>query len=116
MKKYRVYLGACPSYEPVQIQNVIREGLTHLSFSLPASGRIVIKPNLVMAHPKIATDSYTRPEIIEGILANLSIHHNVNIIKVSRKLSIEFNASNNNCQMYYNIHIFYCFETIVPYP
>jgi uncharacterized protein (DUF362 family) len=68
MKKYTVYLGACSDYNPDTAASIIETALTHISPAKPISGKIVIKPNLVLAHPKVAPDCYTRKEIIEGIL------------------------------------------------
>lgn len=68
MKKYTVYLGSCDSYDPESTADVIRKALEHLNLAKPISGKVVIKPNLVMAHPKVATDNYTRKEVAEGIL------------------------------------------------
>ncbi len=67
-KKYRVYLGACENYDAEQIAGVLEEAMRHGLLNRPISGRVVIKPNLVMAHPKVATESYTRKEVIEAIL------------------------------------------------
>ncbi|NQT27057.1 DUF362 domain-containing protein [candidate division KSB1 bacterium] len=73
MRKPRVFLGNCSAYHAEDIKDVIREGLSQLALTKPISGRITIKPNLVMAHPKVATDGYTRAEVIGGILANLNL-------------------------------------------
>jgi uncharacterized protein (DUF362 family) len=87
MRKYRVFLGACPAYHAEDIKDVIREGLTQIKLQKSITGRITIKPNLVMAHPKVATDGYTRPEVIDGILANLNLakktNHCVKIVEKS---------------------------------
>jgi uncharacterized protein (DUF362 family) len=68
MKKYTVYIGSCSDYNPDTAASIIETALNHISLSRPISGKIAIKPNLVLVHPKVATDSYTRKEIIEGIL------------------------------------------------
>jgi uncharacterized protein (DUF362 family) len=72
MKSYSVFLGECSSYDASQISEIIRQALDVVPLAKPFSGRIVIKPNLVMAHPKIATESFTRKEVIEGILQVLA--------------------------------------------
>lgn len=71
MKKYPVYLGKCESYNPDAIYQMIRKALDVVPLSKKITGKVVIKPNLVMAHPKIATDGFTRKEIIEAILIML---------------------------------------------
>jgi len=74
VKKYPVYLGACPEYDADKITAVISEALRVVPLQKPISGKVVIKPNLVMAHPKIATDGYTRSEVIEAILRTVQTH------------------------------------------
>lgn len=68
MNKYKVYLGSCNEYDPDAAASIIERALAEFSLSKPITGKVVIKPNLVMAHPKVATESYTRKEVIEGIL------------------------------------------------
>ena len=71
MNPYFVYLGRCQEYNPELIAAVLSKALTQRPQNLPAQGRIVIKPNLVMAHPKIATEAYTRKEVVAGLLTYL---------------------------------------------
>jgi len=68
MKKYRVYLGACDSYDVDKITAVLDRALSHDLLQRPITGKVVIKPNLVMAHPRVATESYTRKEVIEAVI------------------------------------------------
>jgi uncharacterized protein (DUF362 family) len=68
VKKYPVYAAACEQYDVERISAVIEEALKVVPLKKPLTGKVVIKPNLVMAHPKVATESYTRPEVVEGIL------------------------------------------------
>lgn len=72
MKPYRVYLGACSEYSAEKISALISDAYQKGVFSKRPFGKIVIKPNLVMAHPKVATESFTRKQVIEGILKFLS--------------------------------------------
>ncbi|HDQ44931.1 MAG TPA: DUF362 domain-containing protein [bacterium] len=72
MKTFAVYLGTCSAYDPTGIAGLIRRALEVIPLSRPMTGRIVVKPNLVMAHPKIATESFTRKEVIEGILRTVA--------------------------------------------
>ncbi len=65
---FTVYLGACGEYNPGSVASIIEQALSHIPLAKPISGKIVIKPNLVMAHPKVATESFTRKEVVEGIL------------------------------------------------
>jgi uncharacterized protein (DUF362 family) len=71
MDKYPVYLDTCPTYDVDRIVSIIEQALENIPLTKPISGRVVIKPNLVMAHPKIATEGFTRKEVIEGILRTI---------------------------------------------
>jgi len=68
MKKYSVFLGSCSDYNPDTVAGIIEQALKTFSLPKPITGKIVIKPNLVLVHPKVATDCYTRKEVVEGIL------------------------------------------------
>lgn len=68
MSKYKVYLGSCPHYKTNQLQSVINKGMNHIELNQPIIGHVVIKPNLVMAHPVIAPSGFTRSEVVEGLL------------------------------------------------
>ena len=68
MKTFTVHVGCCSEYNPERIAEIIRTALDGIPLRKPISGNVVIKPNLVMAHPKIATESFTRREVVEGIL------------------------------------------------
>lgn len=68
MSSYPVYLGLCNHYDSEKIYQVLQAALAVIPLQKQLSGKIVIKPNLVMAHPKIATEGFTRAEVIESIL------------------------------------------------
>jgi len=68
METYTVYLGACAEYDVGKITSIIKTAIEKISLPKPITGKVVIKPNLVMAHPKVAPECYTRKEVIEGIL------------------------------------------------
>lgn len=68
MKTYPVYLGSCTDYDTDRITRVLEKALGSIRLSKPIAGKVVIKPNLVMAHPKVATESYTRKEVVASIL------------------------------------------------
>ncbi|MDO9547975.1 MAG: DUF362 domain-containing protein [Candidatus Marinimicrobia bacterium] len=71
MSNYKVFIYACPDYDPDLITGLISETIAMMQLTKPIQGNIVIKPNLVMAHPKVATESYTRCEVIEGIIRTI---------------------------------------------
>lgn len=68
MKTYAVHVGHCSQYDPDRIEEALLRGLENVRLERPLFGRIVIKPNIVMAHPVIATEGYTRPEVTEAVL------------------------------------------------
>jgi uncharacterized protein (DUF362 family) len=68
MEKYRVYLGSCLDYNADTVASIIEQAMQKIPLLKPISGKIVVKPNLVMAHPKVATEGFTRKEVVEGVL------------------------------------------------
>jgi uncharacterized protein (DUF362 family) len=68
MKKYQVYLGSCPGYNTDNVAAIIAQALEKTPLAKPIAGKVVIKPNLVMAHPKVATECFTRSEVMAGVL------------------------------------------------
>ncbi len=86
-KKFQVYLGTCEVYNADSVASIIDEALNHLTLGKPISGNVVIKPNLVMAHSKVATESFTRKEVVEGIIKTIlkrgSEIHRIDIVEKS---------------------------------
>lgn len=68
MSAYQVYLGACPAYDSSQISDHIQSAIFGFDSMPEPKGLVVIKPNLVLAHPHVATEGFTRPEVVEGIV------------------------------------------------
>ena len=68
MSQEKVVLRHVPDYDPKKIKDVIKEGLEELGLIHSNHQRITIKPNVVMAHHKVAPSAYTRPEFLEGLL------------------------------------------------
>jgi uncharacterized protein (DUF362 family) len=85
MKKPIVILRRAPAYDPAAIEKIIREGLEELDLSSRVKGRLTIKPNVVMAHPKVAPSAFTRPEFLEGLIRALKSHAGVEEITVAEK-------------------------------
>jgi len=67
----KVILRRAPDYDPERIAAIVRDGLTELGLAGRVRGRVVLKPNVVMAHKKIAPSAYTRPEFMDGVLRAL---------------------------------------------
>jgi len=71
-KKEKVIIRRSPDYNPEIIKKIVQEGLSEFGLSSKAKGKITIKPNVVMAHHKIAPSAFTRPEFIDGLLGALT--------------------------------------------
>ncbi len=64
----RVLLFHCDAYDAGRIRTIVASAMEELG--LRPSGRTLVKPNLVCAGEPFA-HAYTRPEIVEGVLAAL---------------------------------------------
>jgi uncharacterized protein (DUF362 family) len=85
-EKEKVILRRLPSYNPEKIKGIIREGLDELDLTSKIQGRITIKPNVVMAHHKLAPSAYTRPEFLDGVLGAITASNgNAKKITVAEK-------------------------------
>ena len=67
----KVLLRRAPEYNPEIIQKIITEGMDELGIKKTTRENITIKPNVVMAHHKLAPSAFTRPEFIDGLLRSL---------------------------------------------
>ncbi|MGD8538568.1 MAG: DUF362 domain-containing protein [Candidatus Aminicenantes bacterium] len=76
-EKENVILRRLPSYDPDRIEGIIREGLEDLGLTSKVQGRITIKPNVVMAHHKVAPSAYTRPEFLDGVLGAITTSNGI---------------------------------------
>jgi uncharacterized protein (DUF362 family) len=66
-QRHRVLIRRCDAYDPDRIAGIIREGMADLGAR--PRGRILLKPNLVMAHPQIFPHAFTRKEFLDGAVA-----------------------------------------------
>ena len=85
MTKPKVILRRAPVYDPAAIEAVIRDGLKELGLDSQVRGRVTIKPNVVMAHAKVAPSAFTRPEFLEGLVRALQAVPAVEKITVAEK-------------------------------
>jgi len=85
MKKPIVILRQAPVYDPAAIEKMIREGLDEMGLASRVKGRVTIKPNVVMAHHKVAPSAYTRPEFLEGLIRALRGRPDIDRITVAEK-------------------------------
>jgi uncharacterized protein (DUF362 family) len=65
--KHRVLIMRCERYEPDLIAGIVRDGMRELG--VRPTGKILLKPNVVMAHPEIFPYAFTRKEFLDGVLA-----------------------------------------------
>jgi uncharacterized protein (DUF362 family) len=70
--KATVILRRCESYDAGEIARIIGDGMEALG-ALP-SGRTMVKPNCVIAHPRFFPHAFTRSEFLDGLLAALRRH------------------------------------------
>jgi hypothetical protein len=70
--KDKVIIRKTPDYSPEIIQKIIQEGLGSFGLTSQIKGKITIKPNVVMAHPKVAPSAFTRAEFLDGLLGALA--------------------------------------------
>ena len=66
-QKYKVLIMRCDAYDPDRIAGIIKDGMEELGVT--PSGRILLKPNVVLAHPRFFPNAYTRGEFLDGVLS-----------------------------------------------
>jgi uncharacterized protein (DUF362 family) len=71
MGREKVLLRSVPDYNPYRIRQVIQEGLAEFGLSGAHHSDIAIKPNVVMAHHRIAPSPFTRSEFLDGLIQAL---------------------------------------------
>lgn len=65
-RKEKVLIMRCDSYDAERISAIVKEGMEELG--VRPSGRILLKPNVVMAQPEIFPHAFTRKEFLDGVL------------------------------------------------
>jgi uncharacterized protein (DUF362 family) len=65
-KPHKVLLMRCASYNRDKISGIIKEGMQELE--VKPFGRIMLKPNVVMAHKEYFPHAFTRSEFLDGTL------------------------------------------------
>ena len=61
--KGRVLLYRCEEYDPAKLRDIMARGMAELGFR--ARGRVLVKPNVVFAHPRYSHYAYTEPTVVE---------------------------------------------------
>jgi uncharacterized protein (DUF362 family) len=64
--RHMVLIRRCPQYDPDRIAAIVREGMQELG--VRPHGRILLKPNLVLAHSEIFPHAFTRREFLDGVI------------------------------------------------
>jgi len=64
--RQKVLIMRCDDYDPEKISGIIKEGMEELC--IKPSGRILLKPNVVIAHPEIFPHAFTRAEFLDGVI------------------------------------------------
>lgn len=57
----------CGEYDPQRISAIVKTGMEALG--IRPSDKVILKPNVVIAHPKIFPHAFTRKEFLDGVLA-----------------------------------------------
>ena len=71
-QKHKVLIVKCDQDDADKISGIIKEGMQELG-AKPA-GNILMKPNVVLAHPQVFPHAFTRKEFLEGtIMATKSL-------------------------------------------
>jgi len=85
--KHKVLIMRCEEYDPGRIAGIIKEGMEELN--IKPSGRILLKPNVVIAHPEIFPHAFTRKEFLDGAIeATKEKAENVEEISVGERSGI----------------------------
>jgi uncharacterized protein (DUF362 family) len=84
---HRVLIMRCNEYDPDKIRGIIREGMQELG--VRPTGRILLKPNVVIAHPDKFPHAFTRKEFLDGaIAATREMAENVDELAVGERSGI----------------------------
>jgi len=77
----------CDEYDPDKISGIVKEGMEELA--VKPFGRILLKPNVVLAHPELFPHAFTRKEFLDGVIsATKSMAEDVDEIAVGERSGI----------------------------
>ena len=65
--KQKVLIRRCEAYDPDKISRIVKEGMEELD--VKPSGKILLKPNVILAHPDIFPHAFTRKEFLDGVIS-----------------------------------------------
>jgi len=63
---YKVLIMRCDEYDAQKIAGIVKEGMEELGIT--PRGKILLKPNVVIAHPKRFPHAFTRKEFLDGVI------------------------------------------------
>jgi len=66
-KNLKVLIMRCDTYDAARIAHIVKEGMQTLGVT--PSKRILLKPNVVLAHPEVFPHAFTRSEFLDGVIA-----------------------------------------------
>jgi uncharacterized protein (DUF362 family) len=65
--KQKVLIMRCNDYDPEKIGGIIKEGMKELN--VRPTGKVLLKPNVVIAHPEVFPHAFTRKEFLDGVIS-----------------------------------------------
>lgn len=66
-KPHKVLIMRCDTYDPARIAHIVETGMAALD--VRPEGRILLKPNVVIAHPEVFPHAFTRKEFLDGVIS-----------------------------------------------
>ena len=66
-KTHKVLIMRCDDYDAKRIAAIVAGGMQELGVT--PTGKILLKPNVVIAHPEVFPHAFTRKEFLDGVLA-----------------------------------------------
>lgn len=65
--KPKVLIMRCPTYDSDKISGIVKEGMAELG--VRPSGKVLLKPNVVIAHEDVFPHAFTRKEFLDGVIS-----------------------------------------------
>jgi uncharacterized protein (DUF362 family) len=66
-EKYKVLIMRCDKYDPEKIYSIVKKGMQELD--VWPTGNILLKPNVIIAHPEVFPNAFTRSEFLDGVIS-----------------------------------------------
>jgi uncharacterized protein (DUF362 family) len=86
-ERHRVLIMRCESYDADRIAGLVSEGMQELG--VRPSGRVLLKPNVVIAQREVFPHAFTRSEFLDGVLTATKAHaENVRELAVGERSGI----------------------------